>query len=403
MFRNKNFALLVSGQSLANMGDILYITSIISMIYQWTGSSFYTAFVPFTITSAMFLSSLLSPLAMNRWNLKWLLTFSQVGKTIIIILLTLLVTEMVAVPFIIVFLLIAGIGLLDGCANPISQTLIPHYVNSEQLVKANGFFDTITQIIQAGMWFISSLLLIRIGNNNLLWVVIGLFFLSSCLLSFLNSVQSSNEKQPSPFAEMKEGWHILYRTPILRKMAYIEGLDSIAATVWIAAILYVFVSERLQADHQWWGWINGAFFLGLILGSLYCMKYAKLVENKIRKVFMLGAIGAFFSTFLFAFNTLPVLALILAFSFGASMQIKGIPQHTMIQTSVSLTQLSKVYAALGALGTGIFALSSLLMGWLAETFNVQLVFLLSAALMAVINILIKVNQQVFVKGNVKQT
>ncbi|MDQ0185323.1 MFS transporter [Cytobacillus kochii] len=403
MFRNKNFALLVSGQSLANMGDILYITSIISMIYQWTGSNFYTAFVPFTITSTMFLSSLLSPLAMNRWNLKWLLTFSQVGKTIIIILLTLLVTEMVAVPFIIVFLLIAGIGLLDGCANPISQTLIPYYVNSEQLVKANGFFDTITQIIQAGMWFISSLLLIRIGSNNLLWVVIGLFFLSSCLLSFLNSVQSSNTKQPSPFAEMKEGWHILYRTPILRKMAYIEGLDSIATTVWIAAILYVFVSERLQADHQWWGWINGAFFLGLILGSLYCMKYAKLVENKIRKVFMLGAIGAFFSTFLFAFNTLPVLALILAFSFGASMQIKGIPQHTMIQTSVSLTQLSKVYAALGALGTGIFALSSLLMGWLAETFNVQLVFLLSAALMAVISIVIKVNQQVFVKGNVKQT
>ncbi|MCA1028943.1 MFS transporter [Cytobacillus kochii] len=403
MFRNKNFALLVFGQSLANIGDILYITSIISMMYQWTGSSFYTAFVPFTITSAMFLSSLLSPLVMNRWNLKWLLTFSQVGKTIIIILLTLLVTEMVAVPLIIVFILIAGIGLLDGCANPISQTLIPHYVKSEQLVKANGFFDTVTQIIQAGMWFISSLLLIRIGSNSLLWVVIGLFFLSSCFLSFLNSVQSSNDKQPSPFAEMKEGWHILYRTPILRKMAYIEGLDSIAATVWIAAILYVFVSERLQADHQWWGWINGAFFLGLILGSLYCMKYTKLVENKIQKVFLLGAIAAFFSTFVFAFNTLPVLALILAFSFGASMQIKGIPQHTMIQTSVSLTQLSKVYAALGALGTGIFALSSLLMGWLAETFNVQLVFLLSAALMAVISILIKVNQQVFVKGNVKQT
>ncbi|MGP9039990.1 MFS transporter [Cytobacillus kochii] len=403
MFRNKNFALLVFGQSLANIGDILYITSIISMMYQWTGSSFYTAFVPFTITSAMFLSSLLSPLVMNRWNLKWLLTFSQVGKTIIIILLTLLVTEMVAVPLIIVFILIAGIGLLDGCANPISQTLIPHYVKSEQLMKANGFFDTVTQIIQAGMWFISSLLLIRIGSNSLLWVVIGLFFLSSCFLSFLNSVQSSNDKQPSPFAEMKEGWHILYRTPILRKMAYIEGLDSIAATVWIAAILYVFVSERLQADHQWWGWINGAFFLGLILGSLYCMKYANVVENKIRKVFMLGAIAAFFSTFLFALNTIPVIALILAFSFGASMQIKGIPQHTMIQTSVSLTQLSKVYAALGALGTGIFALSSLLMGWLAETFNVQLVFLFSAALMAMISILIKVNQQVFVKGNVKQT
>lgn len=133
------------------------------------------------------------------------------------------------------------------------------------------------------------------------------------------------------------------------------------------------------------------------------MKYANLVENKIRKVFLLGSIAAFFSTFLFALNTIPILALILAFSFGASIQIKGIPQHTMIQTSVSLTQLSKVYAALGALGTGIFAISALLMGWLAETFNAQLVFLISAALMAVISVLIKVNQQVFVKGNVKQT
>ena len=70
---NRNFNLLITGQSVANIGDVLYMVSIINLIFARTGSATATSFVPFTITSAMFLSSLLTPLLVGKVSLKWLL------------------------------------------------------------------------------------------------------------------------------------------------------------------------------------------------------------------------------------------------------------------------------------------------------------------------------------------
>lgn len=58
---NKNFNLLLTGQSLANMGDVLYMVSLIYIIFELTGSATAAAFVPFTITTSMFISNSLTP------------------------------------------------------------------------------------------------------------------------------------------------------------------------------------------------------------------------------------------------------------------------------------------------------------------------------------------------------
>lgn len=89
---NKNFSLLLTGQSLANIGDVLYMVGIISAIFGLTGSATAASFVPFTITTSMFVSNLLTPLLIERVNLKWLLAGSQLGKTILIVVLGLLLT-----------------------------------------------------------------------------------------------------------------------------------------------------------------------------------------------------------------------------------------------------------------------------------------------------------------------
>ncbi len=135
---NRNFNLLIMGQSAANIGDVLYMVSIINLIFTQTGSAAAASFVPFTITSAMFLSSLLTPLLFGKVSLKWLMTGSQIGKTFSLILLGLSWSMLSGSTYGWVFLTIGLIAFLDGCANPIRQALIPHYVNPEQLLKANG-------------------------------------------------------------------------------------------------------------------------------------------------------------------------------------------------------------------------------------------------------------------------
>lgn len=396
---NRNFSLLLFGQSLANIGDVLYIVSIISTIFVLTGSAIAASFVPFTIASSMFISSLLTPLLTEKLNLKWLLAGSQIAKTILLFILGVVLISLTVSNYYFIFLIIAMIAFFDGCANPIRQTLTPHYVKPEQLIQANGISETVTQVIQAGMWFVGSSLLIIMSSQQLIWLVGCLFLIASILLCLLESVDHHETiKLKGKLEKIKEGWRTLSKTPVLKKIAWIEFLETIAATVWIAAILYVFVSDALNVDEKWWGFINGANFLGLILGSAYCIKYSTFVEKKIGTFIFIGSFACFFFTILFSLNSIPMISLLLSLCVGLFGQIKKIPQQTVIQTSVSKEQLSTVYTSLNAIGTGIFGVGSLVMGVLADLFGIRIVFIISGLLLALVSVITYRNKQLFVRN-----
>lgn len=384
---NRNFNLLLGGQSLANIGDVLYIVSILYVIFELTGSATAAALVPFTITSSMFVSNTLTPLLMERINLKWLLAGSQIGKTGLLISLALFMQSLSLSNYFLLFFIISLVALLDGCANPVMQSLIPNYVKSKQLLKANGISETVTQFIQTAMWFIGSSLLIFITANELVWLTAGLFFLSSVLLSGLEQVEFTSSKQKGKWNQIKKGWQTVVATPVLKRIAWMDVLETIAGTVWIAAILYVFVSDALLADEKWWGFINGSFFLGLIGGSLFCLRFSSLIEKKLSFFIFFGAVSSCLVTIFFGLNSIPAMALFLSFLVGVFGQIKNIPQQTVVQTSVSKDRLPTVFTTLGAIGTGTFGLASLLMGVLADAFGIRSVFFLSGLLLALVSLI----------------
>lgn len=392
---NKNFWILLIGQSLSNIGDVLYMVSLISTIFTLTGSATAASFVPFVITTSMFVSSLLTPIFIERLNLKRLLAWSQIGKTMLLFLLAILLIGITETNFYFIFFVIAGIAFLDGCANPIRQALIPHYVVSEQLLRANGITETVTQLIQTAMWFFGSLLLLLVGSLQLVWIVAFLFVMASIMLIVLENVKQSQRDPQGKMDMMKEGWRTIANTPVLRKIAWMDLLETIAGTVWIAAILYVFVNDALEVDEKWWGFINGSFTFGLIVGSVYCIKYASFVEGKIGLFILGGTVASVFTTLLFGLNSFPIVALLLSFLVGLFAQLKGIPQQTVIQTSVPIEKLSTVYTSLGAIATGVFGIGSLLMGMISDLFGVRTVFMLSAVLLALVSYIVYRNEKLF--------
>lgn len=398
MKSNRNFLFLMLGQSLANIGDVLYIVGVISIIYSLTESATASAFVPFTITFSMFISSILTPLLIGKFNLNYLLVGSQIGKTVLLFGLGLFFAiDMNSSNFTIIFIVIALIAFLDGCANPIRQTLIPHYVEEDSLVKANGLAETITQSIQIGSWFFGSMLLIIFTPAQLIWLVTGLFVLSSIILSLMKKVMHKEEKHENKWSLLTQGWQTISRTPVLKTVARMDFFETFAGSVWIAAILLVFVEQALNAQQYWWGFINSSFFIGLVLGSLFCIKFSHFVDHN-RNVFIFtGAFLTCISTILFGLTTIPVLALVLSAAVGIFGQLKNIPQQTIIQTSVPKEKLATVYTSLGTIGTGTFGIASLIMGILSDYFGVRSIFILSGVLLAVVSIMALKNKDLFRK------
>ena len=377
------------------------MVGIISVIFGLTGSATAASFVPFTITTSMFVSNLLTPLLIEKVNLKWLLAGSQLGKTILIIVLGLLLIGISGTNYYLIFLIISSIALLDGCANPIMHSMIPQYVKSDRLVQANGITETVLQLIQTVMWFVGSLFLVLTSPQQIVWIVSLLFVISSVLLCFLESVNQQEETQKGKFDQIKKGWKDLLSTPVLRKIAMMEILETIAETVWIAAILYVFVNEALQVGEEWWGFINGSFFLGLIVGSIYCMKYFTLVEKSLGKLIFISSLFSFIVTILFGVTSVPFIALLLSLGIGVSEQIRAIPLQTIIQSSIPKKNLSTVYTSLGAVSTGLFGVASLAMGILADLIGVRSVFLVSGVMLAIVTVIVYRNKHLFVRNIVE--
>lgn len=395
---NKNFTLLLIGQSCSNIGDVLYMVGIISAIFGLTGSATAASLVPFTITTSMFISSLLTPLVLSKLSLKWLLASSQLGKTVLLVVLGLLLMIISESNYYLVFIVISGIALLDGCANPVMHAMIPQYVKPDRLMRANGITESISQMIQTVMWFVGSLFLILLDVQQIVWIVASLFVVSTILLCLLDNIENQIETEESKLVQIKQGWSDLLNTPVLRKIASMEILESIAGTVWIAAIIYVFVDEALQVGEKWWGFINGFFFLGLILGSLFCIKYSMFVERQLSKFIFISSLLSCIATILFGVTSLPVLALILSLSMGLFEQIRTIPLQTIIQTSVVKNKLSTVYTSLGAISTSIFGVASLMMGIMADFFGIRSVFFLSGIMLLLICIIVYKNQHLFVRN-----
>ncbi|TQR21005.1 MFS transporter [Psychrobacillus vulpis] len=385
---NKNFLFLMLGQSVANIGDVFYIVSIISMLYQLTNSATISAFVPFTITTAMFVSSILTPLAIGKWRLKTLLLGSQIAKTILLFGLSFFVLFFLhEANYYIIFLVIAVIAFLDGCSNPILRALVPYYVQQDQLVKANSIAETITQLIQIGAWLVGGLLLLLMSPIQLVWLVIVFFVLSCILLSFIQHVNHVEEQDQKLWIQLTQGWKSIGATPVLKKIIQMDFLETIAGTVWIAAIVYVFVEQALHVGEQWWGLINGAFFVGLLVGSLFCVKFPQVVENYMYQFIFLGALLCSLLTILFGTTSHPLIALILSAGIGIFGQLKNIPQQTVIQRSVPTDKLVTVYTSMGTVTMGVFGVSSLCIGILADLVGVRAVFVISGLLLAAVSLI----------------
>lgn len=221
------------------------------------------------------------------------------------------------------------------------------------------------------------------------------FFLATVLLNLLPDVPWKQSQQTKKRQLLVEGWQTILQSPVLKIAARMDLLESIAGAAWVAAILLVFVEEALQVSSQWWGYLNGIFFIGMIIGSMICLKWTSVVDRK-KAVFICGGalLSAIFTLF-FAFSPTALLALLCSFMIGICGQLKNIPQQTIVQISVTKEKLPTVYTSLNVIVTGVFGISSFILGILSEWYGVRMVFVVSSMMLLVVSIIAYKNKKFF--------
>ncbi|WP_313467496.1 MFS transporter [Carnobacterium sp.] len=395
--KSESFRFLWVGQSLANLGDIFYIVGLISILYISTESPFVLALVPFFNMFGRFISGLLSPLLLNRYSLKVLLVYSQASKTLFLFFLAIILALDATSNVLVLISFVFVIAFLDGWAAPASQAMLPRLVAENELVKANSFFSIINQTVNLGGWAVGGLVVALLSGQNVILVTVVLYLIATILMTrIVDPIQFQRKiSDGRQSGELKEGWQIVWRNPLYKSLHVIIVFEAFANVVWVASILYVFVSDVLGKSEAWWGYINTSFFVGMVVGGIICSRFTLAFEKNLKYVLITFSFGISILTLLFGLTTIAWLSLVFAGLNGVFQQLKDIALNTFLQKSASTAELPKIYAVQSALVSLLFAISSLLFGALAEIWDIRISFIISAILLGTAAIYSAINHRVF--------
>ncbi|WP_059105265.1 MFS transporter [Shouchella shacheensis] len=375
------FTRLLTGQAFNGAGMVLYIVCLMQIIYEASASPVLMSLVPVTITFTRFVSGLVVPVFFQRYSLPMILLSAQRLKSALFVLLILVAFYG---ELSLIFILISLLAFLDGCSNPASDALIPRVVQNEALVKANSTAAIVYQTVEFSCWALGGVFLAMFGAQPLLIVVFALYVIATIIFWTIRReapVTREQTQQSSPFMEMLTGWSEVRRLSWLRNILVVSFMDAAVGVVWIAANVYIFVEEALGVSEVWWGWMNASFFLGLILTGVIVYAREQFLQRQLTRIVLIEFLGSALVTGIFAFLTVPLMALLLSVGIGIFQQLRGVGVHTILQQKVATAKLPHVYAVNEAVTTLAFGIGALTVGLIAETMGVRFVYLVAAGVL----------------------
>lgn len=372
MFRS--FYLLVTSQSLANLADVFLRLSLIADIYLVTHSVMATTVIPVLIGLSAFIASFLVPLVTKKFPMNQVLSFTQLAKTLLLLLLVVSL-NICAYPIAIVYLCIVGISIFDGFAQPVSSALIPTYLTD--LARGNALFATISEIISVVGWSLGGILYGYLHLIGSLWVIFALYLLASILSFVLPTAQCEVIENETSWQSVTKGWRFIFTNKTLSVVVGCNLFEILANSIWVSSIILVFVTQILHQDEHYWGYINTTYSLGIILGGALIYRYAEKVSDKKCKSIILALLFAASMTLIGLVSANAWIFLICSVGIGFFSQLKEIPETLLLQSAVAENQLVHLYAALEVISTLSFSLFTLVMSSLAQYFGVRVVFMIA--------------------------
>lgn len=373
---SKSFQTLLFSQSIANVADIFLRVILIANVFVLSGSVMATTMVPILIGLSGFVASFLVPLVTRKWPLNRIIFYTQAGKTLLLMCLTIFLVLMTTVSVTLLYLFVVGISILDGFASPVSHAILPFY--TKDLGKANAALSVSSESIQLLGWGLGGLLFASLGFIPSLLITLVLFLLATVWTSRLPEVQIEKIEAETNGETLFRGWKLLGKKGRVRFLLGTNLLEILANSIWVSSILLVFVTSVLGETEAFWGYTNTAYSIGVLLGGGLILRISDcLVRKKWQSISYPLLLMACVTVATLQFP-IPLLFLTANILIGFLSQFKEITESVLLQESVAESDLVYVYSVFEVVSTMAFTLFTYGMSWAVENFGITFVFMLSA-------------------------
>jgi DHA3 family macrolide efflux protein-like MFS transporter len=384
LLRQRNFLLLWLAQLLAGVGDVFYQVGIMVTVFERTGSALQTATVMVATTLPPFLLGPVAGTAVDRVPRRSMLLAMQAMRALLVGSLLLQVSQ-AQFDLWLVYLTVAGLAIARAFYNPARQAIIPSLVQREDLVGANTLIITSQQLTQALGFMLGAILISQLGLELMIWIDLAAFLAAGLLLIPLRvrarpSDQLQTRVKQSVWRDFRDGWRYFRQHPVARPLVIMEWLEHVPHGVWTAALTLVFIIEGLGATTVEWGFQDGAFYGGQVIGAVIATRLVRPLNNRPGWFIIFNAFLLSFATMIYALSPNVWFTIIVSFFFGPPFALRDVAQNALLQATVEEEILGRVYA-LREMGWNIlFMLGGLGFAALADFLPIRVIYLIAAGL-----------------------
>jgi len=375
--------------------------AVVMFLYNQTGSTTLATTVTLLNIASRMISGIVLPTMSDRFSLTTLLKISQVIQLIFLLLLIFFLSQSFSLMMLILLMFVmAIIAFFNGYFSPIKSSLIKVIIPESDRVKANSLISSVDQTFLFAGWTLGGLMLALVGKEVTLGIAMFLIIVSIISLRFVKEIKDTKVESKANFiTQISAGWKYLFQHKGLRVMIVMDLIEGFVGTIWIGAVTLTYVNEALGKSEAWWGYINGAYYFGTIIGGLLVYRLSIRMKGHLVFYMVVGSFLFGLLTFIYGFVSNALLALALVLLMGPSYQLRDLSQETLFQNSVNETILPKIMAAKAALIHFIFIISTVIIGLITDVFGARFVYIFSGCFLMFSSLYGFVHLYIQKKGN----
>jgi len=369
-FRNRNYTLFFSGQSVSQIGTWMQRTAVSWVIFSLTHSAFMLGFAVFAQQFPSFLLSLPGGVVSDRYDRRKILLVTQTASMIQAILLAVLILTNHYVVWEILTLSVV-LGSINAFDTTARQPMVHDMVNNKEdipnAMALNSAMVNIARLVGPAL----SGIVLQVFGAGICFSVNALSFvavITSLLLMKMPEFKPPVVKK-KVVAELAEGFQYLKQTPALGMILLLLTVLSLLVLPY-DSMIPVFAKVVFKGNAATFGYISSFMGLGAILGSLLFASQKKGTNLRIvllTGITILGAGLIFFSRISYFPAAMPFAVVI---GFGSLMPMTACITIMQVEAAQHMRGRVMSYVAMGYFG--MLPLGSLLTGTISQKITAPL-------------------------------
>ena len=372
---SKDYFHLFYSQLFANTGDVLTVVGLISVVYSMTSKTTAASMIPIIFTSGLFVSSFISNYIYQYFTQKQVLWIFQGLKLVSLsIIASLLIFEESPI---FIFILLFINALFDGFTNPIKNAMIPFIEKKEYITSANALMNMMSSMVQLSTWALGGFLMSLIGAKYLFLFALVLEILSYFFIIQLSERHIYNNEKENILNSFKTVLRHNYSNKLSLYLNLSIIFESVATSIWVAAIILTYTRTFLHVDDFWFGLINAAFFSGTIIAGLWMNDKDQFFTKISYPIIIYIPLILAFINASFILHKSVLLALLISLLMGIFEDSRYISLNSVVQREVPKEALTSTYILNNLLSSIFFSLGTLGISLVVDNQGVMWAYVIS--------------------------